>query len=198
MSAQTIRMKQALSEAVKGGGSNLLTRDTGRAVLEKVEAEIKGRKLQGVVALDFAGIEVIDFSCADEVVAKLVGRANAGEYGEDFHLAFIHLNEGQREAIQVALERKTLAAMAWHKKTEGKGWESEILGDLNQSLRATLDLIMDGITTAREIAEKLKLELNAASTRLLGLANRRLVVREQVRLPEGGRQFIYKAVRLDL
>ena len=64
-----------------------------------------------MVALDFSKIGVIDYSCADEIVTKLVSRLLSGEYG-DKYLLLTGLNENQKENIEVALERKDLAIMA--------------------------------------------------------------------------------------
>ncbi|MFB6240235.1 MAG: hypothetical protein ABEJ46_01485, partial [Gemmatimonadota bacterium] len=52
--------------------SYLVTRHTGRAVRMSIEEQIAGSPGPLVAVLDFRNVAVIDFSCADEVVAKLV------------------------------------------------------------------------------------------------------------------------------
>ena len=49
-----------------------------------------------VVALDFSSIGIIDYSCADEIVTKLVSRLLSGEYGNKY-LMLAGLNENQKE-----------------------------------------------------------------------------------------------------
>ena len=51
--------------------SYLVTRHTGRAVRLSIENQIAECEGQVVAVLDFQNVVVIDFSCADEVVAKL-------------------------------------------------------------------------------------------------------------------------------
>ena len=63
------------------------------------------------VALDFSKIGVIDYSCADEIVAKLISRLIGEEYG-DRYIVLSGINENQKENIEVALERKDLAVIA--------------------------------------------------------------------------------------
>jgi hypothetical protein len=52
--------------------SNLVTREAGRSIRESTEMRLE-RELEGtVVVLDFSHVGIIDFSCADEIVSKLV------------------------------------------------------------------------------------------------------------------------------
>ena len=62
--------------------STLVTRETGRSMRELIELQLE-RELEGtVVALDFSHVGIIDFSCADEIVSKLVARLQEMEYGD--------------------------------------------------------------------------------------------------------------------
>jgi hypothetical protein len=61
---------------------NLVTRHTGRAVRLSIEGLVSELGATSLTVLDFGDVAVIDFSCADEVVAKLVLRARgSGEAG---------------------------------------------------------------------------------------------------------------------
>jgi hypothetical protein len=142
-----------------------------------------------VLTLDFAGTGIIDFSCADECLAKLVTRLIAGEYGEKY-LRLTGLSESQRENIQVALERKKLPTLLVN---PDDSWDC--LGTIKPYLRETLDLIMTRRTmSAREMAGLLDLELTASSTRLINLHRQRLVTRRERSMQEGGREFIYEGL----
>ena len=113
---------------------------------------------------DFSKIGVIDYSCADEIVAKLVSRLLGGEYG-DKYIILSGLNENQKENIEVALERKGLAIMA---KTKGN--KKILIGNINNYLKQTLDFILEkDKITAKELSVVMKLKANTSGTRLLNL-----------------------------
>ncbi len=97
-----------LKEELGNGSKDLVTRPSGQAVRQRIERGIENEADGSVVALDFSEIGVIDYSCADEIVTKLVSRLLSGEYG-DKYLLLTGLNENQKENIEVALERKDLA-----------------------------------------------------------------------------------------
>ena len=139
-------------------------------------------------ALDFSKIGVIDYSCADEVIAKLVSRLLSSEYG-DKYLLLIGLNDNQKENIEVALERKDLAVIA--EMREGK---RTVLGNLNNYLKDTLDLIVKKKkVTSKDLADARKLEANTSGTRLLNLHKKRLVRRvEEMRAD--GKIWVYEAL----
>ncbi|MEW6669155.1 MAG: DUF4325 domain-containing protein [Thermodesulfobacteriota bacterium] len=177
-----------LKEELKNGSADLVTRKSGQVVRDRVEKDIVGEQNGTVVALDFSGIGVIDYSCADEVVAKLVSRVLAGEYG-DKYIALTGLNDNQRENIEVALERKGLAVMAAMR--DGK---KIILGSLNNYLKETLNTILErGTISAKELSEILKLEANTSGTRLLNLY-KKCLVRRREEIREGGRVWVYESV----
>jgi hypothetical protein len=161
-----------LKEELGNGSKDLVTRPSGQAIRERIERDMEKEPAGTVVALDFAGIGIIDYSCADEIVTKLVSRLVSGEYG-DKYLMLAGLNENQKENIEVALERKDLAVMA-----EMKDGGRVVLGNLNNYLKDTLDFIVKKKkVTARELSEAKKVEANTSGTRLLNLYKKRLVKR---------------------
>src|SRR4030042_5695713 len=119
-----------LKEELKNGSSDLVTRQSGQIIRNRIEKDIGKEKNGEVVALDFSKIGIIDYSCADEVIAKLISRLLSGEYG-DRYIILTGLNENQKENIEVALERKDLAVMAQMKT----GNEEVLLGNLNNYLK---------------------------------------------------------------
>jgi len=173
-----------------GNGSNhLVTRETGRVIRERIERELQAEKSGVMVALDFSEAGVIDFSCADEIVAKLVSRLLSGEYG-DKYLILTGLNSNHRENLQVALERKKLAALVI-----GNDHSWETLGVLLPYLEETLKVVMeDGRITAKELAQRLSVEVNTSGTRLLNLYKLRLCTRTEEPQAEKGRQFVYTSL----
>ena len=184
----TYDLHKLLKEELKNGSSDLVTRPSGKVIRNRIEKDIEKEKDGEVIALDFSKIGIIDYSCADEVVAKLISRLLSGEYG-DRYIVLTGLNENQRENIEVALERKELAVMA----EMGNG-KRILIGSLNNYLKETLNLVIKkDKLTAKELSESLKLEMNTSGTRLLNLHKKRLVKRiEEIR--NGGRVWLYEKI----
>ena len=99
---QIYNLYKLLKEELKNGSNDLVTRPSGQVIRERIERDIAGEGDGVVIALDFSKIGVIDYSCADEIVAKLISRLLSGEYGEKY-ITLTGLNENQRENIEVAL-----------------------------------------------------------------------------------------------
>lgn len=171
----------------KTAGQNFLYgRKGASSVREKIEADFDDIRKGGLEVLDFSKVEIVDFSGADEVVAKLAGRMEQGEYGQG-SILLTGCNDGVRENIQVALQQKDLCLM----HVEGKKKWS-LVGVLNPYLQATLDIVMrDGSLLARDLASELNLKLNTASTRLINLFDKHLVLRKEDPQKKIGREFTY-------
>lgn len=185
---QIYNLYKLLKQELKNGSSDLVTRPSGQVVRERIERDIVKEKDGEVIALDFSKVGIIDYSCADEIVAKLVSRLLSGEYG-DKYIILTGLNENQKENIEVALERKELAVIA--NMRDGK---QVLLGSLNNYLKETLNLIVKkSKITASELSKTMKLEANTSGTRLLNLHKKRLVKRiDEIR--NGGRVWIYEKI----
>jgi hypothetical protein len=182
-------LREVMKDFLMNGSRNLVTRETGKRMREALEERLQKEPSGEVIILDFKGVGILDYSCADEIVAKLISRLNAGEYGERY-LLLRGLNPTQKENIEVALERKHLAALFLN---EEKKWE--VLGILNNYLKETLNEVMTkGRITARDLADTEDLEINTSSTRLANLYKIQLVQRREELLNEGGRQFVYESI----
>ncbi len=93
--------------------SYLVTRHTGRAVRLSIESQIAACEGRVVAVLDFRNVVVIDFSCADEVVAKLVHVALAAHSRpRDLFLFFRGVEEHHLDPIECALDRRSVAVAA--------------------------------------------------------------------------------------
>ncbi len=184
----TYDLYKILKEELRNGSSNLVTRPSGQVIREYIEKRIEKEKNGEVIALDFSKIGIIDYSCADEVVAKLISRLLSNEYG-DKYILLTGLNDNQKENIEVALERKDLAVMA-----EIKDGRKILLGNLNNYLKKTLDLIVKKEKIiARELSEIMKLEANTSGMRLLNLHKKRLVIRTE-EIGNGGGVWVYERI----
>jgi len=181
-------LNKLLQQEIGSGAKDLVTRPTGQAVRERIERDLEREPDGSVIGLDFSKVGVIDYSCADEVVAKLVSRLLSGEYG-DRYLLLTGLNENQKENIEVALERKDLAIAA-----EMKDGTRVLLGSLHNYLKDTLDYIVKKRkVTSKELADARNLGANTSGTRLLNLAKKRLVKRVEV-LRSEGKLWVYEVL----
>jgi len=185
---QTYNLYKFLKEELSNGSSDLVTRQSGQVIRDRIEKDFEKEKNGEVIALDFSKIGIIDYSCADEIVAKLISRLLSGEYG-DKYIILTGLNENQKENIEVALERKDLAVIV--QMRDGK---RILLGSLNNYLNETLNLILKkGKITAKELSAAMNLEANTSGTRLLNLHKKRLVRRID-EIKNGGRVWIYEYI----
>ena len=91
--------------------SHLITRQTGRAVRLAIEAQLAEAGERSLSLIDLSEVALLDFSCADEVVAKLLQRYQDEVRTEAFFV-FREVTEGHRDQIEVVLERQRLAAVA--------------------------------------------------------------------------------------
>jgi hypothetical protein len=169
-----------LKEELGNGSKDLVTRPSGQTIRERIERDIEKEPDGSVIALDFSKIGVIDYSCADEIVAKLVSRLIAGEYGEKY-IVLIGLNDNQKENIEVALERKELAVM-----TQMRGGKQVLIGSLNNYLKETLDFVQKkNKINSTDLSSAFDLPSNTSGTRLLNLYKKRLVRRVEETRKDG-------------
>jgi hypothetical protein len=99
----SIDVSAVLRQAMRVPYADLVTRATGRAVrehIERVYATEPGR----VTRMDFTGVRCLDFSCADEIVAKLLR--------ERIRVLVLRgCSDGHLEALTPVLEGHGLAAV---------------------------------------------------------------------------------------
>jgi len=105
---QHIEVRALLRESSAGVYTDLVTRPTGRVVREQIERVlVEPDRRAWVVRIDFTGVGCIDYSCADEIVAKLAGE-------RPLLLVLRGLTEGHFEAIEPVLAGHGLAVLLEH------------------------------------------------------------------------------------
>lgn len=92
--------------------SSLVTRPTGRAVRLAIETQLAEAGDTAFSLVDLSEVTVLDFSCADEVVAKLLLRYLEEDRPQDAFFVFRGVSELHRDPIEAVLERQDLAAVA--------------------------------------------------------------------------------------
>ena len=154
--------------------SNLVTRQTGAAVRTEIEqqlGELRGRTL---TVIDFTHVGLLDFSCADEVVAKLLLRYCGGTHENDAYFLFRGMSEDHVHAIESALERYGLALVV-----EREHGEADLVGAVDEGERhawRTLYRVGRPAVPA-DLARTLGATPDVAERMLETLLERRLVVR---------------------
>lgn len=148
--------------------SHLVTRQTGRAVRLAIESQLAELGERSLSLIDLSEVAVLDFSCADEVVAKLVQRYSGEEHTQTYFV-FRGVLELHRDQIEVALRRQGLAAVA-----ETAPGRFEILGVRSDGERRAFALLEERGMVARDEVPTLLPE-DAAREALDELAARRLV-----------------------
>ena len=105
-----IDLGEVLRKTVTSLYSHLVTRPTGRAVRLAIETQLQGAGDRSLSLIDLSEVVIIDFSCADEVIAKLLQGARDNETHEAFFV-FSGVHGPHRGQIEVVLERQGLAAV---------------------------------------------------------------------------------------
>jgi hypothetical protein len=137
---RTIRIGHLLREAVAAPYRNLVTRPTGVAVRTRIEEALADSDCLTAL-LDFSEIELVDLSCADEVVAKLLQAGRTACF-----VVLQGLREDHHEAIDHVLIHNRLAVTAvppGSREPRLLGWVS---GDARQAFACICDRGPLGVT----------------------------------------------------
>jgi hypothetical protein len=142
--------------------SNLVTRPTGRAIRAGVESQIAELESPARAAclsiLDFSQVRVLDYSCADEIVAKLLLRFVGEERPSEAYFVVLGMQEHHEDAIEAVLERHSLLLVA-----RDEAGKVKLLGDASPLHRAAWDaLVRRGRAGADEVAADTGLSADAA------------------------------------
>src|SRR4051794_14139319 len=120
--------------------SNLVTRPTGAAVRAQIEALLADARERSLTVIDFSHVGMIDFSCADEVVAKLLLRyAPAERTDREAYFLFRGVTDDHWDAIEAVLERHGLALVL----EGGAGERARIVGTVNDRERVAWDKVYE-------------------------------------------------------
>lgn len=161
--------------------SYLVTRPTGRAVRMTIEKQVAGHEGEVLTVLDFRDVAVIDYSCADEVVAELahisVERTREREMGGGGPRGRFVLIRGleahHQDPIDSALRRRRLAVAA--ELADGR---SVLLGAVEEAEARLWSLVCERERIGPEpAAGELGLPEGEARVQLEHLYRRRLLMR---------------------
>lgn len=106
----SIDVGEVLQRSVASLYSSLVTRPTGRAVRMAIETQLQGTGSLSISLIDFSEVGIIDYSCADEVVAKLLRQQLADEVRDAFFV-FRGVSGAHHPQVEGVLQRQSLAAV---------------------------------------------------------------------------------------
>jgi len=176
--------------------SNLVTRPTGAAVRTEIEQQLAETRGRTLTVIDFSNVNLLDFSCADEIVAKLLlrhcpqgeladarpaadgaeptGDGALREEGRESYFIFRGLHEAHLDAIETVLERHGLALVA----EAADGGRAQLVGIVNDGERAAWETLNRlGVAAVEELATATGRPLDDAASLLEALCRRRLAMR---------------------
>ncbi|HJP85005.1 MAG TPA: hypothetical protein VJ852_03400 [Gemmatimonadaceae bacterium] len=154
--------------------SNLVTRPTGAAVRSEIEQELDRIGDRALTVIDFSHVGLLDFSCADEIVAKLLLQYIATDAPRrEVYFVFRGISEAHMEAIEAVLERHKLALVTQH--ADGG---TRLLGILGLEERRAWEIISElGAGAVADVAKRTGLSPADTERTLDRLWRRRLLIR---------------------
>ncbi len=171
--------------------SNLVTRPTGAAVRIGIEHHLDEIGDKALAILDFSHVGLLDFSCADEIVAKLLMQYVSVDLPRrEVYFVFYGISDSHMEAIETVLERHNLALV-----TQLADGAAQLVGNVDGDQRRAWDTIGRlGNGRAVDVADATGMEQDRAAQMLETLWQRRLVIRQEsgytaIRGGIGGRNF---------
>jgi hypothetical protein len=169
-----IDVKTVLRRTVCELFSNLVTRPTGAAVRGGIEQQLSQVENPTLTVIDFSHVGLLDFSCADEIVAKLLLRhAAEADPNREVYFLFRGISETHLDAIETVLARHGLALVT----DDGSG-TVRLVGELDAAQRAAWEAIFSlGCAAPDDVAGAAGLGVDEADRAVATLWRRRLVMR---------------------
>ncbi|MBW3535892.1 MAG: hypothetical protein KY453_11875 [Gemmatimonadetes bacterium] len=167
-----IDVSRLVQRSVASLYAHLVTRPTGRAVRLAIESQLAEAGERSCSLIDLSEVTVLDFSCADEVVAKLLLRYLEADRPREAYFVFRGVRDLHREPIEAVLERQRLAAVG--QREDGL---FELMGSRGEEEHAVWRILEGrGRLEVEDVADALPSgEQRSALERLV---RRRLVFRE--------------------
>ena len=164
--------------------SDLVTRPTGAAVRSGIEQQLAEAKDRTLTVIDFTHVGLLDFSCADEIVAKLLvsycepsaDRTTGATRivpPRDCYFLFRGVSDSHLDAIDAVLQRRGLALVA-----QSDDGLLTLIGTVDDVERRAWEAVTRlGRAAAADLAREVGMEEPQAEVMLDALSRRRLVMR---------------------
>jgi hypothetical protein len=169
-------------------GPRLWTRDTARPIRSDVEELLEMALPGDAVVVNAKGVEVFDYSFANELFGKTIINLPVSYPGRFFVVE--GLTEHTHENLVKALESLSLIMI------ERKGRRLLLIGKTHPTDVATFDAIVraKGPVTANELRIQLDINLTAVNERLSKLTSLGLLRREKSASAAGREQYAYSVL----
>jgi hypothetical protein len=145
-----------------------------------------------LVVVDLHGVELLNSSFADEIVALPLQRVCSGEFG-DRYLVVVTPSLEVIQDVQLPLEKRNLTLMVFEGELAANRWS--LLGISKSYFVETLTAIMRlGNASTGDLAKVLDISLQNCSNRLTELSSRRLIQREREFGVRGGQTHTNRSI----
>ena len=171
-----IDVSSVLKRSVCDLYSNLVTRPTGAAVRIGIEHHLDEIGDKALAVLDFSHVGLLDFSCADEIVAKLLMQYVSLDIPRrEVYFVFYGMNESHMDAIEAVLERHGLALV-----TQLADGAPELVGAIDGEQRRAWEKVCEmGSARPADLADATGMARETAEMTLETLWRRRLIIRQE-------------------
>lgn len=175
MVRHTIDVCSVLRSAVNQNYGNLLTRDTGMAVRHQIERELAAIREGGTTSLDFSSIGMMDYSCADEVVAKLLVLLENDDPTRGGYVVFRGIGDEHLELVESVLKHHDLALVCLCEDGCAR-----LIGRVSEAERRAWEMVrLRGRAVPADLADEFGFGEEIVASVLDDLSRRRLVRRAE-------------------
>ena len=168
---------------------DLVTRQTGRTVRLTIESMFSQEDWDTLTGLDFHDVAIIDFGCADEVVAKLVLGTMPADGRRRERFFFVRgLCDHHLDPLESALRRRDLAVAA-----ESDSGHPILVGAASEGEASVWEALwQQGRAGAGSLATVLGIQRGHAAALLEALYVKRLLLRDDHRTtnPTSGPEYV--------
>lgn len=171
-----IDVGEILQQSANGVYTDLVTRATGRTVRTRIEQHIAAGRPGTLAVIDFTNVGLLDFSCADEIVASLVRQyCLTATASHERYFLFSGISDDQLDAIEYVAERQRMALVL--RITAGGSYR--LVGMVDEVERAVWEAVVRcQPADVCSIAVETGLDEVDVEPRLAKLHQRRLIMRD--------------------
>jgi hypothetical protein len=173
-----------ITQMIRIKGPDLLTRPMGRRLYAKISALTEKARPEEVVVIDFAGISVIDPSCVDELLVKLIRDSMKPEKpffvrlknitpAIDMNISMVFDSYAEFAGIRIGVITEELVSRRGYYIGRINDIEKELLAYLHVTQSASLDDIVEYIHGERDGVERTLEDLYAIRLVRKELSHRR-------------------------
>jgi hypothetical protein len=164
-----------LLTSLNGVYTDLVTRATGRTVRTRIEDQMAAGLPGTIAVIDFSSVGLLDFSCADEIVATLMRQCCSETPTHDHYLLFAGIKDAHLDAIEHVLERHRLALVVSFTQLGG----TRLVGMVDEAEREVWEAVARlQPASVAAVAADIGMPDDDTGDRLAALHRRRLLMRD--------------------